>query len=215
MSGQVGQGGPAVFSSAADAILALLNILTTKGDILTRNDSGELVRVPAGLDGQQLTANSADPNGIDWQAGTVAPVDTVFGRVGNVVATASDYDASQVDNDSGVAGATVKDALDTLNIALTKADKDLVALVTAADGNKATNSTISSTPRNYVIVTVNGLEVTVGDGVKTTECYFSGDGGTTARAIGSIVAGDTLHWVGSVAGYQLDATDKINLNYEA
>jgi len=31
------------------------------------------------------------------------------------VATASDYDASQVDNDSGVVGATVADALDTLD----------------------------------------------------------------------------------------------------
>ena len=41
-------------------------------------------------------------------------VDSVFGRIGVVVAAASDYDASQIDNDSGVAGAAVSDALDTL-----------------------------------------------------------------------------------------------------
>ena len=42
-------------------------------------------------------------------------VDSVFGRTGDVVAAASDYDASQVDNDSSVTGATVKDALETLD----------------------------------------------------------------------------------------------------
>ena len=41
-------------------------------------------------------------------------VDSVFSRTGIVTAQASDYDASQIDNDSGVAGAFVSDALDTL-----------------------------------------------------------------------------------------------------
>jgi hypothetical protein len=45
-------------------------------------------------------------------------------RTGNVVPVASDYDASQVDNDSGVAGATVKDALDQL-------DTDIAAIPAA------------------------------------------------------------------------------------
>jgi hypothetical protein len=41
-------------------------------------------------------------------------VASVFGRTGAVVAAAGDYAASEVDNDSGVSGATVKDALDAL-----------------------------------------------------------------------------------------------------
>ena len=41
-------------------------------------------------------------------------VASVFGRTGAVAAAAGDYDASQVDNDSGVSGTTVKDALDAL-----------------------------------------------------------------------------------------------------
>lgn len=41
-------------------------------------------------------------------------VGSVFGRVGDVVAAASDYDASQIDNDSSVAGTFVDDALNTL-----------------------------------------------------------------------------------------------------
>jgi len=54
-----------------------------------------------------------------------APIDTVFGRTGTVVALASDYDASLVDNDSGVTGAYVSDALNTL-------DTDIGTVTTAA-----------------------------------------------------------------------------------
>lgn len=43
-----------------------------------------------------------------------SPVLSVFGRTGIVAAQTSDYDASQVDNDSSVVGPTVKDALDTI-----------------------------------------------------------------------------------------------------
>lgn len=42
-------------------------------------------------------------------------VDSVFGRTGAVIAVASDYDASQIDNDSSVTGATVAAALDQLD----------------------------------------------------------------------------------------------------
>lgn len=42
-------------------------------------------------------------------------VTSVHGRAGTVIAAASDYDASQVDNDSTVVGTTVKDALETLD----------------------------------------------------------------------------------------------------
>lgn len=52
-------------------------------------------------------------------------VSSVFGRTGAVVAAASDYNASQVDNDSSVTGAFVDDALDQL-------DTDLATLAGAA-----------------------------------------------------------------------------------
>jgi len=45
-------------------------------------------------------------------------VTSVFGRVGAVVATLGDYVASQVNNDSSVSGATVKDALNSLLAAI-------------------------------------------------------------------------------------------------
>ncbi len=52
-----------------------------------------------------------------WYVGTApggGAVDSVFGRIGVVVAVTSDYDSDQVDNVSGVTGASVSDALDYL-----------------------------------------------------------------------------------------------------
>lgn len=54
-------------------------------------------------------------------------VESVFGRDGAVVAVAGDYAASEVDNDSSVAGATVKDALETLDAAIPAAYTDEMA----------------------------------------------------------------------------------------
>lgn len=80
--------------------------------------------VVSGAGIQDLGSGPLDFNPADWvvyngtiweKADHTDVVASVFGRLGAVVAAASDYDASQVDNDSGVAGATVKDALDTLD----------------------------------------------------------------------------------------------------
>lgn len=96
-------------------------------------------------------------------------------------------------------------------------NKDMTASVTAADGDVATATALASSPasHSYIEVMVNGLKETLGDGVKTKSCYFSADSGTTARAFSAIAAGDLLYWVGSVAGYQLATTDKIDFDYNA
>lgn len=94
-------------------------------------------------------------------------------------------------------------------------NKQMAASVTSADFQAASAVTLVSTPANdaYVRVMVNGIGVNLGDGVKTKDCYFSSDSGTTAKTIANIAAGDTLYWVGSVAGYQLAATDIIDFDY--
>jgi hypothetical protein len=105
----------------------------------------------------------------------------------------------------------------SLTLHLTTKDKRLPALATVADGDSAIASAISTTPVNdgYVMVSVNGHRVTVANGLLSPgACYFSGDGGITKRLIADIVVGDTLHWVGSVAGYQLATSDLIDLDYE-
>jgi len=69
--------------------------------------------IAAGASGFMTGADKTKIDGIASGA-DVSPVASVFTRTGAVTAAASDYDASQIDNDSGVAGAFVDDALDTL-----------------------------------------------------------------------------------------------------
>jgi hypothetical protein len=81
-------------------------------------------------------------------------VASVFGRTGAVTAAASDYDASQVDNDSSVTGAKVSEALNTLKtgvdgkLAIASNLSDLASASTARSnlglGDAATKNTGTS-----------------------------------------------------------------------
>jgi hypothetical protein len=85
-------------------------------------------------------------------------------------------------------------------------------------GNEsATGITIEYTPYadSRVEVKINGIAVNLGNGVKTKDCYFSNDAGTTARLIKDISAGDELYWNGINAGFALDPLDDIDFTYEA
>lgn len=98
----------------------------------------------------------------------------------------------------------------------TASDKELTPSASGAADGVTTGLTITSTPGGdgMVDVYVNGQLVELGQGVKTADCYFSADGGTTARAISAIASGDTLYWngVSSTIGPLL-ATDVIDLVY--
>lgn len=87
--------------------------------------------------------------------------------------------------------------------------------ITEADGD-STGLSITFTPflDSYVNVKVNGMEVNLSDGDKLSECYFSNDGGVTAKLIADIEAGDTLYWNGSIAGFELDGTDDVDITYQ-
>lgn len=99
---------------------------------------------------------------------------------------------------------------------LTKQNKNMAGKVTVNDGDLACDTGVATTPSDhgYIIVSINGNIVVVGDGVKTRDCYFSGDAGANARAIQNIVVGDKLYWNGSIAGFQLDTNDRIDFNYD-
>jgi hypothetical protein len=91
--------------------------------------------------------------------------------------------------------------------------EDKVALATVFDFDPATASVVAGTPLGIIEVFVDGVEIEIGNAVKTKEAYFSSDGGTTAKAWGAATTGDVLYWVGSVSGYQLDITQKIRYLY--
>lgn len=101
---------------------------------------------------------------------------------------------------------------------LTQDNKDMPARVTVNDGDLACDTAITNTPSNdcYVMVMLNGRQQGVSDGPADVNnpFYFSADGGTTARTISDIAAGDSIYFRGSVYGRQLNANDLISFNYQ-
>lgn len=93
-------------------------------------------------------------------------------------------------------------------------ERDLTPFETSGNYS-ATGITITYTPflDSAVDILVNGVGVSEGNGVRTAACYFSGDGGATARLISNIQAGDELYWNGDIAGFDLSNTDTIDIVY--
>ena len=72
---------------------------TTVGDLMVRGLSAPATRIAVGANGQVLTADSAQALGIKWASPIVAPVTSVFGRVGAITASSSDgYTAAMISN---------------------------------------------------------------------------------------------------------------------
>ncbi len=95
----------------------------------------------------------------------------------------------------------------------TKLDKNLfVATPTSGDGS-ATGLNLSAQPIGYVDVQVRGVSVSVGDAVKTESSYFSADGGTTAKGIEFLAAGDQLIWNGGIAQVEILTSDRVDFLY--
>lgn len=77
---------------------------------------GEFIARYSALSGVPQAASVSNGLALNATTGALtADVQTVHGRTGAVVSAASDYDATQIDNDSGVTGTFVDDALDWLN----------------------------------------------------------------------------------------------------
>ena len=98
------------FSDSAGGEYAAIQAPTTIGAnyVLTLPDT-------AGTNGQVLSTNGAGV--LNWIAIPSAPVTTVFGRSGAVVAAASDYDAVQIDNTAAgtIAATDVQAAINELD----------------------------------------------------------------------------------------------------
>ena len=97
----------------------------------------------------------------------------------------------------------------------TSGDKYLTPLATVGD-NAPTGIFLSLTPLGdrYTTIRVDRECYFIGDGIKTLDCYWSDDGGATAKALAAIGAGDELYWNGTIAGHNLSVTDHIDLDYD-
>ena len=104
-------------------------------------------------------------------------------------------------------------AVDVEGVA-TDVDNDKTTTGTTNGDNSPTGIFIQYTPHadSKVDVKINGISASYG---LTKDFYFSNDDGVTARAMADITAGDQLIWNGVLAGFELESTDDIDIDYMA
>lgn len=185
------------------------NVTEVKAEVVNRIRSavlaieGELGVQPSGI-------FSTVKDRLDSLRGEVESLKTTLGTnpEGTFADVESRLDSLEADIVAGAGGGSGGGAP-------TADDKDLTPASTSGDGS-ATGITLSNQTfgTSYVSVFVNGLLVTLGNGVKSKDCYFSPDGGTTARAVSDIAKTDELIWNGTIAGYDLDSSDRVDLEYD-
>lgn len=156
---------------------------TEVGSIMLEGEDADLLGSGAATDGQVLTADGAGGAAWEDQVGGGGAVDSVFTRTGAVVAAASDYDASQVDNDSSVTGAFVSDALNTLDTAKLEAgdDADVLGSGAATDGQVLTADGAGGAAWENVPGATSGIV-----SVSANRTLQSSDNGQTLRVTGNV-----------------------------
>jgi hypothetical protein len=96
---------------------------------------------------------------------------------------------------------------------LTKSDKNHIMAFDTSGNGASTGLIVSQTPlpNSYVGVFVNGQEFEVGNVTLGVSCYFSDDGGLTAK--NNIESGDELYWNGTYVGTDLYTNWRVSLYY--
>lgn len=145
------------------------------------------------------------------------PIHSISATVGSLAGNASDiaYIGDTAINLNGISN--VEDALTAINNKIENIDYvennlDMDAL-SGTTIHLATNTSVIEQPTTLVRVEVNGVPVSLGDGIKTLDCFFSNDGGTTARLLEDIQIGDYLYWNETTSSYTLEIDDKISFIY--
>lgn len=208
-------GGDGIDISGSDVISVDLSAISglrfTTGTLEVEVDvttGGNIAPVNLTSDGVGLDVDLIDGVGIEADGSAQLQIsaqgDGLSGGGGTTIAVQADGDTISV----GASG--VKSVTQNTD------DKD-VAIATPTSGDESdTGVDLTSTPvgARYIQVFVNGLKVSLGDGVKTKDSYFSVDGGTNARALSAIVATDDFIWNGVIAGYELDTADVVDFDHD-
>lgn len=77
----------------------------------------------------------------------------------------------------------------------------------------AVSTAIVSIPETIPRVEVNGIPVSIGNGTKLSDCFFSNDDGITAKTLTNISQGDYLYWNSDTATFDLESDDIIDIIY--
>lgn len=185
-----------------------------KADVKTNSISES--HLTASVAGTGISGGNGTPLSVDY---STAGASGAAIEASALASTSTGQGASLVgvdDVNAWYGGSTVESVLNELATGITinvSSDKNLTASVTTADEQLATVSTVSGEVKGAVQVFVNGIKVSVGNAAKNRDCYFSSDSGVTAKNLLSVQASDELYWMGSIAGYQLDSSDRIDFDY--
>jgi hypothetical protein len=172
------------------------------GVILRTATSGALIQAPNNQD--TLLWNSTTKSWDFGAGGGGGAVDSVFGRLGVVVAATGDYDSDQVDNVSGVSGSSVSDALDELQDSIDYLQESSTRLATGANLTNA-DQTLATSQR-YVMVAGTttapraktltpsgtagrGFQIEIGTQGHNVTVENGGPGGTSGLASFTVTAG--------------------------
>lgn len=119
-------------------------------------------------------------------------------------------------NGSGTTVAHSNHTHDTPVLDPDSTNQAMAALATTTPGDQATSAVIANDNAlgSLLVLTVNGSKQRLGNGTKVgVDAYISGDSGSTARAFNAVVAGDTIHWNGNVALFELGTNDILSLDH--
>lgn len=161
--------------------------------------------MPEGQGFSITTDNAGAIEVITVPAGTgPVPVTSVFGRTGAIVAQLGDYNAGKITNDSGVTGATVKDALNTLNASLAPVSSVFgrtgAVVAAAGDYNSTQVNNSSGVPGATCTDALNNLGSAISSLDSSDVANASGVAGATVTNALNSLAGTIAAGVLSVFG---------------
>jgi hypothetical protein len=199
-------------------IIANGSLVTTGGGAFSNGPSGQLIF--ASLMGATTSYNNSDTIQFSYQDTVSGPSVSAIVKDGSLTASKLDTGSNggatagyllSVDGDGNfswiIPSSLVENSTD---------DKNFIVTYTTVGNGYPTGLAINSTPLGHVGVYINGVETDLGYGsTVSSSCYFSNDGGTTAKNIGNILSGDILYWNTTVAGFALstELPDRISLYY--
>jgi hypothetical protein len=187
-----GLSGLTTIAYAASIDLALSTSKPLNQCLLTGNLAVAVTEKAAGLSRILILVCDASGRTVSWPAGAVWAGEALTSLSAGttrmvMVAARGTNDADLVLAQlgaGGTGGAGTEPSTD---------DQGITGLLATAQGDPICTPGLTDTPAGRVDVFINSQRQFVGDAVKTADVYFSGDSGTTARALADIVASDTCH----------------------
>jgi len=174
------------------------------------------------------TAQYSIFNVVDWyrvNCGSGNCVDDIDDAMQVIVSHESSTEGPGVYKNNWLVADEVSYKLDVYGSALTASDlqrksstsldKELIPSSTLGNVSR-TGLFLSATPDDsqYIDVEINGISISLGNGTKNLDGFFSPDGGTTARTFQDIRVGDELIFNSTTAGYNLSTDDRVSFFYE-